>query len=299
MLGDSANHCSDGNLSNAANPCPRYLHWGAGLTNVFDCSCYDPGWRGDRELPVIVVPGITPAGVYTADACVNFLGSSSNIIACLGNGTSISAPTANGIAACVISADSRMVGWPEIVKLVLLATAHNVDDREWTDYFQWWNRWDGRDGAGVISGADAVWFARNHQTITENNAAVENGISTGYLTTADEGTQKQYNILVPNPMPSGKHLRVVLTWSSSPCEIAPVANDLSDLDLYMTGDVNGYYCTSWDDNVEMIDVTNSDLTAGSSYYVVMEVGAMRISACAYADWIKYAIGWTWVKDHAD
>jgi hypothetical protein len=191
-----------------------------------------------------------------------------------------------------------MVGMPEMVRLVLLATAHNVDDKEWTDYFYWVNRWDGCDGAGVISGADAVWFARNHQTVAENDAAVAHGISSGYLTSADSLTQKYYNIQIPDPMPSGKHLRVALTWSSSACDTVNT-NEVSDLDLFMPANTNGYYCTSWDDNVEMIDVPHSDLTAGNQYYVVLDIGAMRIPACASADFIKYAIGWTWVRDHAD
>jgi hypothetical protein len=188
---------------------------------------------------------------------------------------------------------------PEMGRLVLLATAHNVDDKEWTDYFYWVNRWDGRDGAGVISGADAVWFARNHQTVAENDAAVVHGISTNYLTSADSGSQKYFNIKIPDPMPAGKHLRVALTWSSSPCENEGI-NEVSDLDLFMPANTTWYSCFSWDDNVEMIDVPHSDLTAGSSYYVVLDIGAMRIPACAYGgDTIYYAIGWTWPKDHAD
>ena len=302
ILSDSANHCSWRNASQAANPRPRYLHWGAELTNVFDCSCYDPSrHRGDREMPVIVAPGISPmgAGSFTADPCITFVRDS--VIACAGPGTSSSCAIANGIAACVISADPRMrtVMAPEVVRLVLLATAHNVDDKEWTDYFYWVNRWDGRDGAGVISGTDAVWFARNHQTVAENDAAVVHGISTNYLTSADSGSQKYFNIQVPDPMPSGKHLRVAVTWSSSPCENENI-NELSDRDLFMPANTTWYSCFSWDDNVEMIDVPHSDLTAGSPYYVVLDIGAMRIPACAHpADTIYYAIGWTWPKDHAE
>jgi hypothetical protein len=198
----------------------------------------------------------------------------------------------SGIAACVISADSRMVGWPEKVRAVILATAQNVDFNYW-NYLQ-----DGRDGAGVVCGTDAVWLAKNHTTITgPNNTAANYGICAGSLTSSFQNQGMQFNISIPNPKPSGKHLRVVLTWDSSP-SYSGQTNDLSDLDLYMYGNNSGYNSFSYESNVEMMDVPASDLTSGTTYVATVYGSTIRIPSNAYVSYIYYSIAWTWVKDHA-
>ena len=99
-----------------------------------------------------------------------------------------------------------MIAWPEKVRAALLATAQNVDLNYWS-YQE-----NGRDGAGVISGSEAVWFARKHTTVYPNNTAVPYGS----LGASNQGSTINYNILIPPTKPAGKHLRIVLTWDSSP-----------------------------------------------------------------------------------
>ncbi len=115
------------------------------------------GSTRDREMPSIVAPGWA-----MHEYCVSTTG-----IWC---GTSLSAPVTNGIAADVIAADSRMQQWPEKVRVVLLATAQNVDRGYWS-YTS-----DGRDGAGVIHGANAVSFAQNHVSVYPTGSAVPDGV---------------------------------------------------------------------------------------------------------------------------
>jgi hypothetical protein len=306
VYGQYVGHCNGGN-EQAANLPPRY--GSPTLNNPFDCSqCtggpstpqqVPPQPRSDREMPMVIAPGISPSkiplganatGSIMADPC--FLNDSGNRSLCGSEGTSYSAPICNGIVACVLSADSRMLWWPEKVRAAILATAQNVD-------FNYWNyQQDGRDGAGVICGTDAVWLAKNHTTIySPNNTAVPYGICANTLGTGFQGQYMQFNISIPNPKPSGKHLRVVLTWDSSP-STTNGTNDLSDLDLSMYGNNSGYNSLSYESNVEMVDVPSSDLTPGNTYVAQVYGNTMRIPTYANSPSIYYAIAWTWVKDHA-
>jgi hypothetical protein len=106
-----------------------------------------------------------------------------------------------------------------------------------------------------------------------------------------------FAIKIPNPKPTGKHLKIVLTWESSPSLTDPI-NDLSDLDLNFTGNSTTYIYSRWDSNVEIIDVDASQVTAGNTYNVNVPIYTMRISAQAYSQSINSCIAWTWVKDHA-
>jgi hypothetical protein len=185
-----------------------------------------------------------------------------------------------------------MQSWPEKVRVALLATAHNVD-------FNYWNyKEDGRDGAGVVSGADAVWFARNHQWVWDQGQAVDHGIAGNYISEYSEGSRFYYSVHIPNPMPAGKHLRIVLTWDSSPCENEAV-NDLSDLDLSFNNGAQLLRSWSIDDNVEMLDISRYAVLPGRTHTVYVDVRTVRIPSCAVSNISYYAIGWTWVKDHAD
>jgi hypothetical protein len=70
-----------------------------------------------------------------------------------------------------------------------MLTAHNVDGGYWSSYT------DGLDGAGAVSGSDAVYFAKNATYVSSSNTAVVRGYSSGswYSTTA----QKTFNVLIP------------------------------------------------------------------------------------------------------
>jgi predicted urease superfamily metal-dependent hydrolase len=74
----------------------------------------------------------------------------------------------------------------------------------------------------------------------------------------------------------------------------------ADLDLTVAHPNGGTsYSLSFEDNVEMVDISSSDITSGSTYVVTVHPFTMRIPSSAVASYIYYAIAWTWVKDHAD
>jgi hypothetical protein len=241
---------------------------------------------GDREMPHLVVPGTPYTGTTFQPSCVDG--------ATFPCGTSWSAAIGNGLAADVISADSRMVSWPEKVRATLILTAQNVDGGNWTI------SGDERDGTGAASGSAAVAFAQSHTSVSPGNSAVEKGMGTGSIYASDFSSgSKRFYYMVPNPKPSGKHLRAVLTWDSNPI-VGGNTNALSDLDLVVQKNGGSQGSASWDSNVEVVDVAASELNAGSSYYIDVSLYANRIPASgSRTNFFYYAIAWTWVKDHAD
>ncbi|MEO7424397.1 MAG: hypothetical protein ABI036_04370 [Fibrobacteria bacterium] len=266
------------NCTQTKNPPPVY--GGCIVGSGADCA-------GDREMPHIVVPGIPPSGSDFATTCLE--GALS--VNC---GTSWSAPVGNGIAADVISSDSRLAGWPEKVRAALILTAQNVDGGDWSV------GGDERDGTGVISGSEAVSFAQGHSAVSINNGAVEKGMFAGSMYASDfSGGNKRFNYYVPNPKPSGKHLRAVLTWDSNPV-VGGGTNALSDMDLVVQNNGSTRASASWDSNVEVVDVPANELSAGSSYYIDVSPYMNRIPASgARTNYFYYAVAWTWVKDHAN
>jgi hypothetical protein len=199
----------------------------------------------------------------------------------------------NGLAADVIAADSRMAGWPEKVRATLILTAQNVEGGDWTV------GGDERDGAGVVSGSEAIAFAQSHTSVSPGNSAVEKGMTAGSMSAADfNGGNKRFNFQVPNPKPSGKHLRAVLTWDSNPI-VGGSTNALSDLDLVVQTNAGNQSSSSWDSNVEVVDVPAANLTTGGSYYIDVAPYANRIPASgSRANYFYYSLAWEWVKDHA-
>lgn len=241
---------------------------------------------GDREMPHLVIPGIPSTGSDFASTCLEGSGT-------VGCGTSWSAAVGNGMAANVIAADGRMSGWPEKVRATLILTAQNVDGGDW------YANTDGRDGAGVVSGSEAVSFAQNHTSVSVGGAAAEKGMMAGSLYATDfSASNKRFNYVVPNPKPSGKHLRVVLTWDSNPI-VGGSTNALSDIDLTVQTNSGTSGAYSWDNNVEVVDVAAAGLTAGSSYYIDVDPVINRIPASgSRTNFTYYAIAWAWVKDDA-
>jgi hypothetical protein len=254
------------------NPPPRYGSCISGSGS--NCA-------GDREMPHIVAPGIPSSGSDFATTCLE--GSGTPVC-----GTSYSAPVANGMAANAIAADSRLISWPEKVRAALILTAQNVESGDWTTSS------DERDGTGTVSGSEAVAFASGHTAVSPGNTACASGLGASSFYAADFSASKRFNFQVPNPKPSGKHLRVVLTWDSNP-NVSNGTNDLSDLDLAVQYNGGTRYSSSWDSNVEVVDIAASELTAGSNYYIDISPYANRIPSGSY---FYYAIGWTWVRDHA-
>jgi len=261
----------------AKNPPPVYGFCISG--SGADCA-------GDREMPHVVAPGIPESGTDFAFTCID--GGGNN-----GCGTSWSAPVVNGIAADVIAADSRMAGWPEKVRATLILTAQNVEGGDWTV------GGDERDGTGVVSGSEAIAFAQSHTSVYPGNAAVEKGMTASSMSAADfTAGNKRFNLQVPNPKPSGKHLRVVLTWDSNPI-VGGSTNALSDLDLVVQTNAGTQSSSSWDNNVEVVDVPAANLSAGGSYYIDVAPYANRIPASgSRTNYFYYSLAWEWVKDHA-
>lgn len=259
----------------AKNPPPVYGSCISG--SGADCA-------GDREMPHLLAPGIPNSGTEFAATCLG---------GTIGCGTSWSAPVVNGLAADVIAADSRMAGWPEKVRATLILTAQNVESGDWTV------GGDERDGAGVVSGSEAVSFAQNHTSVSAGNTAVEKGMAAGSMYASDFSSgNKRFYYRVPNPKPSNKHLRVVLTWDSNPV-VGGSVNALSDLDLIVQKDGVTQGSGSWDSNVEVVDVAAAGLTAGGSYYIDISPYANRIPASgSRTNYFYYSLAWSWVADHA-
>lgn len=252
-----------------------------------------PDCAGDREMPHIIAPGFTPITLGSA-VCASYVPmnepcEANSAHAC---GTSFSAPVANGIAAAVISANSRMVSWPERVRAAMLLTAKNVTGEDWNSSV------DGEDGNGVIHGADAVAFAQTHTDVSIGNLAVSKAMGVGMVMTANWTQNLTYNIRIPNPKPAGKNLRILLTWSSNP-SLTSYVNALSDLDLTVTTSTSGIYSSgSWDGNVEVINIPGSSVVAGSTAVTTISKAINRIPASGTSDNFYYAIAWDWITSHA-
>jgi len=285
------------------NPPPQPANGGMGCISGSGTSCVS-----DREMPNIVAPGWAPNvnGIppaqppgYTCPIAGPGLNTPATLVGtmCLNPmsmGTSFSAPNLNGMAADVIGQASYLSGYPEGVRAILLATARNVTGGYWNYSI------DGLDGAGVVMGQDAITLAKTVSHVIPNGAAVQNGYYYAAMSASDfPPTQatKAFNIQIPSPLPVRKHLRVVVTWDCQ-ADMVYAQEALSDVDLIVQTTRGSYYSTSWNSNVEMVDIPLSGVTAGSpaiaTVYPVTwnSVGNPRSSS------IYWAITWTWVTDHA-
>jgi len=284
---------------------------GAGATQTVNpvpihSACLDGTWpsstnqcAGDRELPYIVSPGYAPHSAHTLppQCAVNgyFM-----LNSCLDPnypqqwGTSLSAPTLNGIIADVQFSRPWLMNQPEAVRAVILTTARNVTNGYWN------SQYDGKDGAGVVHGADAVAFAKNMTTATPNGAAQLNGYWWGQLGASDfPPTQKPkyFYAKIPSTIPSGKHLRIVLTWDSSPDRTNNL-NDLSDVDLYFDGAASQMRSQSNESSIEVIDVPNTSIAANGTYKITLLPWLWRHSNTAISATVPASLVWTFVTDHA-
>jgi hypothetical protein len=282
------NYCSNG-LTQTHNPVP--INGGC-----IDGGTY-PDCASDREMPYIVAPGWSPRGgvrihagstdscelygVFLQNSCVNYE---------IQWGTSASAPTANAMVLNLIGQKSSLANMPELTRAIILATSRNVRDSYWNSTF------DGFDGNGVIHGKEAIELAKGITSVYPGNAAVERGAWYSTLGQADfNGTAKSFKIKIPTTLPSGKHLRVVLTWDSSPDFVANV-NDLSDLDLACAA--ANLSSASYDSNIETLDIPVTVTPAGSTLAIQVMPYTWRHHANARSASIYAAMVWTFVADHA-
>jgi hypothetical protein len=109
-----------------------------------------------------------------------------------------------------------------------------------------------------------------------------------------------FKIKIPPP-PGYMHLRVVLTWDSNPTPFgsATSENPPSDLDLWVTNGSKQMYCGSWNSNVEMVDIPATMFSPGETIDAHVIKTINRIPAGSRSGSFYYAIGWTWVQDHAE
>jgi hypothetical protein len=251
------------------------------------------GSTNDWELPSLVAPGFTPDPYW--GVTLEGVWFSNGVDWSPPGGSSLSSPITAAMGAHVMAAypQGTSVRTP-FAKAILLLTAQNVDSGYWAPGVQ-----DSRDGAGTISGANAVHFADNAVTVFPNNDPEVSAIGSGYMTEYDfdhwNTVTHQYK--VPSTIPSGKHLRVVLTWTSSP-GYNVAENEISDLSLDVQTNSGWKTSDTWNSNTEIIDVSNSELTPNGTYSIGINPKIHRMASDG-TDYLYYAIAWTWVKDHAD
>jgi hypothetical protein len=251
------------------------------------------GVLNDWELPSLVAPGFGPdpawgvcfTGVWKTPTGVDW---------CPPGGTSFSAPVAAAMAAQVMANRSSYASpnRPTDARAVLLLTAENVDSGSWTPTYQ-----DSRDGAGTISAANAV----NIQLTKVDNEEGPHvaGIKSGYMSPEDftGAAFITESYLVPGTIPSGMHLRLVLTWTSSP-GINYAENEISDVSLFAHTNWGWRWSETWNSNTEIIDIPNASLTPNTSYDIKVYPTVHR-TATDGPEEVYYTLAWAWVKDHAD
>jgi hypothetical protein len=282
-------HYVQENWSNWCNPSP-----------IYGPVQFRVSGSGDREMPYVDAPGSQPnepEGTWQptnyewSDNCCHYFNPPADA-----RGTSFSAPLCNGVAACVKSSNGEYWDWPEKVRATILVTAMEVGGGYWNP-----DSYDQADGAGAISGIDAVTFGQNHTIVNgPNDVAAVNGQFAGYMTTSNQSVPAIFNLAMPSSLPSGKHLRVVLTWDANPDLTTTMRNYLSDLDLYVYNNNSNMLgsSASWDGNVEIVDVPASSCTPNVVYTAEVYPSTIRIPAGARSQGFYYCIAWTWVKDHA-
>lgn len=253
------------------------------------------GSVNDWELPTLVAPGFGPDpwyGVCFYDVWIN----SGADPWCPAGGTSLSAPVVAATASHVRAARGMPAFTNSITetKAILVLTAENVDGGEQHSTV------DTRDGAGTISGANAVAFA-THAVNTNNEIGPHiSAMKSGYLDAShfqDGWFYIEENYRVPSSIPSGMHLRLVLTWTSSP-GTNYAENKVSDLMLFAQSNGGWSYSDSWNGNVEVININNAHLNPNGSYAIRIYPTAFR-TALDGPEEVHYTLAWTWVKDHAD
>ena len=286
-------------ISQGKNPVPA-----TSFSFPFVLDCVNLGgcatnYSSDREMPHLVSPGYAAFPCGHSTTCIENTFGGGGVA-----GTSLSAPVANGIAACVQSAKPSVFKlYPELTRVALILTAHNVHGGYWSPVI------DGIDGTGVISGVDAVYFARNaSQLRSPGSTAVQSGYYAGFIPQNTGSTYSiTFNIAIPSSFPSGKHLRIVLTWDSSPSMAAGSSiNEAADFDLVVPGKIcPGRGTDNWgsyESTVEVAELMNNQLTPGTPITAQVLVWPFTINTNAYnksLNGVYYAIGWTWIKDNAN
>lgn len=249
------------------------------------------GSVSDWELPSLVAPGYTQdpgSGFYLGGlASPGHIGPN--------RGTSLSAPVTAAIVANTYGVFNTSYAAPQkslATRVALLLTAQNVDSGYWYP-----SVYDSRDGAGTVSGSSSVAFIKMSSELDPENGPAIQGYYNGYTDSTSWEQPQLFSYLVPSEKPAGKHLRVVLSWTSSP-SIDTVENEISDFDLYVENVYGWKVSGTWNSNTEIVDIPSSDLVADTQYDILVDKYAYR-KASDGPEFLYYTVAWTWVKDHAD
>jgi len=147
----------------------------------------DNKWSWDQELPLLVAPGSNISVMGTA-----------------ASGTSLAAPMVAGVATIMMEANSELVGWPEAVRSILMATATNDVDGTFLDSDDCWRHdngtWDcgdvvgpgelrerdDRDGAGEVNAFLASILSGNGFRVEHDSDPQSWGFDYGWMSYSQE-----------------------------------------------------------------------------------------------------------------
>jgi hypothetical protein len=220
---------------------------------------------GDREIPEIAAPGSRH----------DLLGSSFG-------GTSCATPVAASIAALLMSANTSLKGWPEAIRVILLATANyqGADGANWSKYAE------GKDGTGMINTRYAYHTAKRRETGTtaqfrahDYGSIQASDFSGGFFTKtwkAKTGTTQS-------------RIRVAFMWNSktSASGSGPTSSVLdADLDLWVYDPSMNLVAVSasYDSNYEFVEFTPQQ---AGNYTIKIRGWSVPSSF-----WSYYGVAWT-------
>lgn len=219
---------------------------------VYNCSSFrNPSSRhNDRQKPDVAAPAANLTLVVGGPANTR-----------VWSGTSFAAPQVTAATALLIERHSRLAMWPEMVRALLMATAHqNVEGA---------SRLSDIDGAGGVD----VQAAADLLLAPDRFGGVHYGCS-NVPTTMPLGTV--------SASPRTRH-RIVLAWSSDPSHPDWALQPSADIDLSVV-DANGATVAtsaSWDNSFEIVEF---DAPSGGLF----TVRAQRYR-CDRDTWL----GWAW------
>lgn len=215
--------------------------------------------NGDREKPELVAPGVN---LCTTTETAPWIG-------CSISGTSLAAPVVSGVIALLIQANPQLIGKPEAVKAVLMASAvHNIEGVSTLVPGQ-----DLKDGAGsiradvayqLVAGIDGIW-----------------GQLDSYACNAPDVLDLNVSFLR-----RGERVRAVITWAQNYTYQNYKDQPSADLDVRIVNSANTViaYSGTRDNNFELVD------------FIVPNDGNYRLQVIKVrCDAPPQYLGWAWVR----
>lgn len=208
--------------------------------------------HSDRELPEI---------------CAN--GTSVTAVGLTKSGTSMAAPAASGVTACLQSTSSTLKSWPEGCRAILLAGAtKNVTGSTWWKDVS--DDVDASDGSGAVNAYESYLITKNRKF--RNNVASQRGWDVGTLRSSNFNSSTRlstfrYRIQAPPHFWSPRHVKVALAWNSRVAALnlpffgeIPLSSTLDldfDLKVYNSSGTQVGYSGSWDNSYEIAEFVAS------------------------------------------